>query len=464
MHRPLSTLTCLNYCQKIYAIVILLLISGSFLSVRGQDTLNVFFNTNSAFIDEEETKRLDDWLINTIIQNQDSFAIYGYTDDRGSAEYNQKLAYDRALAVRTFLVNNGIPARSITRIEGAGENVPLASNETEIGRSVNRRVSILHFSYELKLAIRQGIGRGLDNKEALLNAQKEAQKLKEQKENEDTGNNLEVLDLNVEKETVDCQEEARVIKSDHGVELVVEPCCLDQLGPDIEVKLEPVFTRQEMVIQGVSTMDVDGDCLETDGIVIVRLLNSYGKPVSLPDSCMKLRMPATKQDAGKRIYFAVYGNDSSGFAWQSTYNTPNFSVEGNEQGYYEVELDVSRAVAIQKMVPNSRKYRHGPKIWIDIRPYSQKNAKVYLTSDNVVLSGVWREKSACYFRKGCMSDVDAYVTVIVDEEDGSFKVAHKPLKSIRYKGSRDKGKYVFDKEDFISVSSENALADVVRFP
>lgn len=460
MHRPLSTLTCLTYRLKIYAIFVLFLGLGMSFT-KAQDTLNVFFATNSASIEEGDIERLDNWLIETIIQNQDSFAIYGYTDDRGSAEYNQKLAYDRALAVRTFLVNNGIPSRAITRIEGAGENVPLASNETESGRSMNRRVSILHFSYDLKLAIREQKSRGLDNKQALL----EAQALQKKDEDvEDPGNSLEVIDLNLQKGAVDCQEESRVMKADHGVELVLEPCCLDQVGSDIEVKLVPVFTRQEMVIQDVPTMDVDGDCLETDGIVVVQVLNSYGKAVNLPDSCLKLRMPTSQQDPRKRIYFAVYGNDSTGFAWQSTYIPPHFNVEGNEQGYYEVKLDVSRAVAIQKMVPNSRKYRHGPKIWVDIKPYSQKNARVYLSSDDVVLSGVWREKSACYFRKGCMSDVEAYVTVIVTEDDGSYMVAHKPLKTIRFKGKPDKGRYLLGKDDFVPVANEAALANVVRFP
>ncbi|MCI4667716.1 MAG: OmpA family protein [Bacteroidia bacterium] len=459
MHRPLSTLTCLKYSPNIYIYLFLVMFLVFAPLAKAQDTLNVFFETNSARIDEKEMDRLDNWLIETIIQNQDSFAIYGYTDDRGSAEYNKKLAYDRAFAVRTFLINNGIPSRSITRIEGAGENVPLASNETEIGRSINRRVSILHFSYDLKLAIREQKSRGLDNKEAL----KEAQALQKKDEPvEDEGNSLEVIDLNLEKNVVDCQQEARILKAEHGVEVILEPCCLDAVGPDIEVKITPVFTRQEMVIQDVPTMDVDGDCLETDGIVIVQLLNSYGKAVSLPDSCLKLRMPATQQDERKRIYFAVYGNDSSGFAWQSTYNTPEFNVD-NEQGYYEVKLDVSRAVAIQKMVPNSRKYRHGPKIWVDIKPFTQKNARVYLSSDDVVLSGVWREKSACYFRKGCMSDVDAFVTVIAEEDDGSYMVAHKALKTIRYKGSSDKGRYLVRKEDFVKVSGEDAIADIVRF-
>ena len=65
--------------------------------------------------------------------------IMGHTDDRGSASYNQRLSENRALAVLTYLVEDGIPADRM-RYKGYGFDQPIASNETDMGRQLNRRV------------------------------------------------------------------------------------------------------------------------------------------------------------------------------------------------------------------------------------------------------------------------------------------------------------------------------------
>jgi outer membrane protein OmpA-like peptidoglycan-associated protein len=68
------------------------------------------------------------------------FEIAGHTDNTGSKEENLKLSRERAEAVKEFLVDfYGIsPDRLVAR--GYGETQPVASNETEDGRAMNRRV------------------------------------------------------------------------------------------------------------------------------------------------------------------------------------------------------------------------------------------------------------------------------------------------------------------------------------
>jgi outer membrane protein OmpA-like peptidoglycan-associated protein len=71
-----------------------------------------------------------------------SIAVYGYTDDVGTQEYNLQLSQRRAEAVRDFLVQTGISAATITRAKGFGKDDPRAQGNSEQARAANRRVEI----------------------------------------------------------------------------------------------------------------------------------------------------------------------------------------------------------------------------------------------------------------------------------------------------------------------------------
>lgn len=68
--------------------------------------------------------------------------VIGHTDDRGSDGYNRQLSLDRAQAVAWYMEDRGVvPSRVVA--EGRGESEPRASNATEAGRQLNRRVELL---------------------------------------------------------------------------------------------------------------------------------------------------------------------------------------------------------------------------------------------------------------------------------------------------------------------------------
>lgn len=68
--------------------------------------------------------------------------VEGYTDSTGSDQLNQKLSEQRANAVRDFLSGEGINPQSMTAV-GYGKADPIASNDTSIGRQLNRRVEMV---------------------------------------------------------------------------------------------------------------------------------------------------------------------------------------------------------------------------------------------------------------------------------------------------------------------------------
>jgi len=59
-----------------------------------------------------------------------------------SEEFNQQLSEKRALAVRDFLVEQGIPVTSLGA-QGFGKAMPVAPNDTAAGRQRNRRVELI---------------------------------------------------------------------------------------------------------------------------------------------------------------------------------------------------------------------------------------------------------------------------------------------------------------------------------
>ncbi len=68
--------------------------------------------------------------------------IEGHTDNRGDVKMNQQLSLRRAEAVRDFLIRQGVDGGRLRSL-GYGEVRPIASNEFEKGREMNRRIDII---------------------------------------------------------------------------------------------------------------------------------------------------------------------------------------------------------------------------------------------------------------------------------------------------------------------------------
>ncbi len=68
--------------------------------------------------------------------------VVGHTDSVGSNAYNQGLSERRANSVKYYLADAGVASNRL-QTEGRGEVQPRASNDTEAGRQLNRRVELL---------------------------------------------------------------------------------------------------------------------------------------------------------------------------------------------------------------------------------------------------------------------------------------------------------------------------------
>jgi|GEM_PF-5973074 len=100
--------------------------------------LNIVFDTAKSDIKARYNRRLDAFA-KYLIDNKRGGEISGHTDNVGDAAANQKLSEERANAVRNYLVGKGVPADSLTAV-GYGQDKPAYDNNTEEGRSKNRRI------------------------------------------------------------------------------------------------------------------------------------------------------------------------------------------------------------------------------------------------------------------------------------------------------------------------------------
>lgn len=108
----------------------------------------VTFDPNKSEIKSEFQSSLDQ-LAAALAQSypKAKLSVHGYTDSTGSDSYNLMLSEQRAVAVKTFLIEKGVePSRVASR--GHGESDPIAPNTTAQGRAQNRRVELLVSNYD----------------------------------------------------------------------------------------------------------------------------------------------------------------------------------------------------------------------------------------------------------------------------------------------------------------------------
>jgi len=102
-------------------------------------TGEVFFDFGKWDIKSEAHPLLKE-AVNILEQNPEMrVEIQGHTDSKGPEAYNQMISEKRAVAVKAYLVNQGIDSGRL-EVKGYGESDPIASNDTEEGRQKNRRV------------------------------------------------------------------------------------------------------------------------------------------------------------------------------------------------------------------------------------------------------------------------------------------------------------------------------------
>lgn len=112
-----------------------------------QEELNhvVYFETDKYEVPSTEESRLLIFLSEIESLDIEKISIYGFTDDRGSDDYNMVLSQERANSIKTIFSNNEFDESIITNVDGKGEILLKIVKEDNINkiRGLNRKVEII---------------------------------------------------------------------------------------------------------------------------------------------------------------------------------------------------------------------------------------------------------------------------------------------------------------------------------
>lgn len=112
--------------------------------VKGKTLIlkNILFDFAKASLKPSSNAELDKVVRSMQTDKTLTAKIVGHTDNIGNKSFNITLSRNRAKSVADYLIAKGIPASRI-RTEGYGSALPVAGNDTDAGRALNRRVEVL---------------------------------------------------------------------------------------------------------------------------------------------------------------------------------------------------------------------------------------------------------------------------------------------------------------------------------
>ena len=107
------------------------------------DPLKIYFNTGEASINLSAEQRQKVAKIASYLDQvtEAKCLVIGHTDNTGSRTTNIRLAQERADFIKSYLAQNGIQEAKIES-SSQGPDAPIASNATDEGRALNRRVEV----------------------------------------------------------------------------------------------------------------------------------------------------------------------------------------------------------------------------------------------------------------------------------------------------------------------------------
>lgn len=133
----------------------LLLCLLSSLGLKAQSkiqTTNLFYDSDKHSLTTTHRNSIDSFFQTIPIKGIERIILHGHTDSDADNEYNVQLSLRRSSEVKNYLTEIGIDS-SLIQLNYHGEEIPVATNNDELGKQRNRRVEIIVFLKKKKRKI-----------------------------------------------------------------------------------------------------------------------------------------------------------------------------------------------------------------------------------------------------------------------------------------------------------------------
>jgi outer membrane protein OmpA-like peptidoglycan-associated protein len=126
-------------------LLILLHLTMGCLSAQENPFQSVYFEFDKFALNKTQINSIIDIVKSATFSKYDAIQLYGYCDDRGSEDYNDKLSNKRVATVQKILLSNGVPLHKIFICEGRGRVIldKDTVKNLEKTRYKNRRVDLV---------------------------------------------------------------------------------------------------------------------------------------------------------------------------------------------------------------------------------------------------------------------------------------------------------------------------------
>jgi hypothetical protein len=355
----------------------------------------VYFVFNKSDLSADACSKLDllcDFIKNVQINN---ISIIGHTDFKGGETYNLGLSKLRAETVRNYLTSKGIDSKLID-ISYLGESKPIKTNETDEGRQKNRRTEIVIQYSEFP----------------------ELVKIKEVK-NDSSKNGKP------EKFTFIGKGGTRVVIPDN----FFEPYTPDQ----VDFSITEAFNSCQMISQGLTTMDNNGNCLQTAGMVFFNATYKAKKIEATGQQRMEVWIPTNTPGEKMGIYLPEKG------LWKPI-ETELELREQDGKFYYVFETEMIDGCNIDRLVGPCP--QNGP----IVKTTMDKNQWVFLDYDGTTITKGIALDSKRHQLPNFSTTIKPKIVAISSTKYFTY-IVNKPLDEIKY--SHLRRKYILKKKDYV---------------
>lgn len=353
--------------------------------VSGQDTTfftSMKFDFNSSEVLTSELVKLDE-LVKELELEPLSYSIHlgGHTDFIGSDEFNNTLSEARVGSVLAVL-RDRYPELNGASYTWSGEQLPLDAAETDQARALNRRVDI-------------------------------------------------TLDMWFPEEEVVYVPQDTTLYGARGTIIDIPECAFDVPMDKITFEVEEVLDTDDMLRTGTTTVDADGNCLSSGGMVFIRAYHN-GQPIEMTGDCdVVIKIPTSDPDPAMNLYqsdIAAVSNSIDYEMSHAKWETDNEPIDvTTNPGYYTFPVRSTGGFNCDKLVPSislptfKNPFKHDGLV---VKTKGLKGADVFLAFNevNAAVEGDMykRNEKKHVFERGCSDQTELAELLVAYDGDDLF--------------------------------------------